>query len=56
MATVPSPRDMTRIDPHGFADTVTIAACECGATFEGRDMGEALTLWAVHADECEGEQ
>lgn len=47
------PHDETRTDPHGFADTVTIATCQCGATFEGRDGVEALTLWAEHVDEHE---
>lgn len=49
---MPDPHDMTRSDPHGFADLVTIATCACGTTFEGGDAGAALTLWAEHADEC----
>lgn len=48
-----TPRDMTRIEPHGFAATVTIATCECGATFEGASDGQALSMWALHAEACE---
>jgi hypothetical protein len=48
--------DNTRTTPHGFADLVCIATCECGATFEGDHEAEVLALWGEHCEACEAEQ
>ena len=38
---------------HEFADHVSLVTCQCGAMFQGDHEAEAMTLWAVHCEECE---
>ena len=51
---MPDPRDMTRVEPHGFAEIVTLVVCECGEQFTSDvDSATALGAWRDHAEQAD---